>query len=64
MVDELASKQIGIRVTPTLNKRLEAVARREGNRVTAVARRLLMAGLEREEADRTGAAPPTPSRAA
>jgi len=43
-------KQIGIRVPPALGDRLVRLAARENNRVSAVARRLLTATLDREEA--------------
>ena len=53
-------KQIGIRVPLSLERRLQAVARKENNHVSSVTRRLLTAALDREEAT-TGA--PTPTRA-
>jgi len=40
---------LGARIHPKLNERLEAIAHREHNRVSAVVRRLLSDGVDREE---------------
>lgn len=42
-------KQIALRVPITLGERLEAIARRENNHVSAVTRRLISAALDRED---------------
>jgi predicted DNA-binding protein len=46
------AKQIGIRIPPELSDRLEAIARRENNGISAVCRRLLTTALEAGEAGR------------
>jgi predicted DNA-binding protein len=44
------TKQVGIKMPPALSQRIEAIAARENNGVSAVVRRILTAGIEREEA--------------
>jgi metal-responsive CopG/Arc/MetJ family transcriptional regulator len=46
-------KQIGIKVPLRLSDRLEEIARRESNGISAVCRRLLTEALEREKTERT-----------
>lgn len=55
---ETTSKQIGVRVPMAMSERLNEVARREGNHVSAVTRRLLSAALDREDAASQLAPPP------
>jgi hypothetical protein len=47
--ERVGAKQIAIRVPLSLGKRLEAMASRENNHVSAVTRRLLSAALDRED---------------
>lgn len=56
-VQDVASRNIAIRVPKALGERLEALARRENNRVSAVTRRLLTAALDREDEARASASP-------
>ncbi len=49
MNERVGAKQIAIRVPLSLGKRLEAMASRENNHVSAVTRRLLSAALDRED---------------
>jgi hypothetical protein len=46
------TKQLGVRIPTELSLRLEAIARRENNGVSAVCRRLLTAALAAGEAGR------------
>ena len=48
----VVTKHIGVRVPVELGERLEALARRENNHVSAVTRRLLSAALDREDVTR------------
>jgi predicted DNA-binding protein len=45
-----ATKQLGIRLPARLTDRLQAIARHESNSVSSVARRLLTAALNGDEA--------------
>ena len=46
-------KQLGIRLSPDMTTQLEAIARREQNPVSSVARRLLTTALAQERKDGT-----------
>ena len=46
------SKQIGLRLPADLNRRLEDIAQREANGVSAVCRRLIARGLRAEQQHR------------
>jgi predicted transcriptional regulator len=48
----IGSVYIGTRISPSMNARLERIAAREQNAVSAVIRRLLSAALAAEDAER------------
>jgi len=58
----VADVYIGTRIPAALNARLEAIALREHNRVSAVIRRLLSDGIERDDQARKHARAPRRNR--
>lgn len=46
------TKHFGLRIPLQLSERLEEIARREGNHLSSVARRLLTSALDQEDAGR------------